>query len=151
MKRIMILLILNFVLMLPIAPFLNAQTELNSNIIKTGSMIAKPVGFLDKLLGSSNFHMSHSYAMEFSTFGSRSMGLGLYTNTITMQLASPLTAQVKIGVMHPISGFANSMMSGTKLFLQQATVKYQSTENMQIRVDYRSYPVSYLSPYYRMW
>jgi len=126
-----------------------AQTASKSNLFDPSSMVSKPAGFLDKLLGSSKLQMSQSYALEFFSMGKQSMGLGLYTNKLSFQLAAPLTAQVKIGYMHPISGLGtNSFAPGGKLFIQQATIKYQPKENMQIRVDYRSYPAGYYTPFY---
>lgn len=127
------------------------QAQQESNLMDPAALVAKPAGFLNKLLGSSNIRMSHSYSMEFLSAGSMHSGLGMYTNNIFMQLAPPLTAEVKIGFMHPLSGMANNTISpGGKLFLQQATVKYKPAENMQIRVDYRSYPAGYMTPFYRM-
>ncbi|MCD6117292.1 hypothetical protein J7K93_09770 [bacterium] len=139
-----------FIIVLPFAA-LKAQTASKSSLFNTSSIVSKPTGFLDKLLSSSKFHMSHSYSMEFFSMGSQSAGLGLYTNKISLQLAAPLSAQVKIGYAHPISGLGmNSFAPGGNLFLQQATIKYQPIENMQIRVDYRSYPAGYFMPFYGM-
>lgn len=144
MKRLMIILCVGL-LVLPLA----AQTNSMSSIgFDTKNLVQKPVGFLDALMHSDKFQMSHSYSLSYYSIGHQGGSMGLYVNTMSYQLADPLKMSVSVGYLHqPFGGPMQDNNGKGEVFLESARLEYKPTNNMSITVDYRQMPQSIQSLY----
>lgn len=126
----------------------------------TPSMV-KPAGFFENFLGTAfddtHFQMNHSYSLEFNSFIGTT--IGEYTNTMIYKFDIPLTIRADVGVMHQpfgggqiqgANGLQQNLFSG--VYLKNAEVNYQPSENMLISVRFvqapNGNPYFYGNPYY---
>lgn len=122
----------------------------NTSVFKASDSWKAPNGFIKSLLDPNRFTMTHSYNLSFGRIGNYSMNHGLYTNTMTYQIAKPLTAQVAVGLLHqPFPGNNELQQIGTKLFIQHARMQFKPSDKFSVTVDYQAYPAGTYNPYRR--
>ena len=103
---------------------------------------------LGNLFGAEDFRMGHSYQMSFSSFGGNSSSVGMYTNSMMWQFNPAWSARVDVSVAHPLANSGPFRQQETQVFLRNAEVSYQPSENMQFHFQVRQSPRGrYASPY----
>ncbi len=101
----------------------------------------------------SKIRMSHSYSMNFSSFGGSFQNVNAYTNTMYMQLTDRLDARVDVSLFHsPFSGLNSAGMgfNQPQIRLSNAELNYRLGENSFIQLRYSQIPAGYglgFSPY----
>jgi hypothetical protein len=127
--------------------YLNAQfkTDLD-NKDNTFESIVKPesnlyLGFFNP----ENFSMKHSYSLLYSSFGSNSIGLGMYTNSMRYKFSSNLQARFDVSLVHsPFGSFSKNMTDKfTGIYVTRADLSYKPYDNVSISLRFRQVP-SYL-------
>lgn len=100
------------------------------------------VGF--SLLDPSRLTINHSYSMSYFSGGGQSGSIGLYMSTLSYQFSKPLTLRVGLGYLHQPLGFLNNDMVGPEggRILPNVQLDFRPTENMFLRLDYRTIPVT---------
>jgi hypothetical protein len=121
-------------------------------------MVRKDPEFLG--LQMSRFQMQQTYSMAFtsSSFGSQSAGL--YLNTMSYQIATPLRVYADVGVYNmfsqsgPISQYNTGTPGQPELILPRVGIEYRPTDNVTIMLEVmqgndaqKAYGSPY-SPYY---
>jgi hypothetical protein len=103
------------------------------------------VGFLN----SNNFQMHHSYDVSYASFGSGSLALTTYTNSMFYKFSNKLNVQVDASVVYaPYSSLGKNFTNSINgIYLSKATINYQPWKDVFITVQYRSLPVTYYSPF----
>lgn len=150
-----ILSLLCLVVMLSVATPAQAQlretAQQNSSVVtKLYDTGASATNALGNLFGAENFNMSHSYQMSFSSFGGNASSMGMYTNSMMWQFNSDWAARVDVSVAHPLANSGAFGNRETKVFLRNAEVAYQPSENMKIHLQVQQNPYGrYSSPYGR--
>jgi hypothetical protein len=132
---------------------LNAQFK--SELDKTDKIIDSPIQNPNLILGifnPENFSMKHSYSLVYSSFGSNSIGLGIYTNSMRYKVTDNLNARVDLSLVHsPFGSYSKNMSDQlTGFYLNRAEINYKPYENFLIQVRYQQIPsYSYMgySPY----
>lgn len=122
---------------------LNNGSSIHDGLIKseTPSMI---LGFINP----SNFSMHHSYSLSYSGFSGGGMALGVYTNSMAYKFTDNLNVQVDASIVNsPYNSFGKDFTNQINgIYLSRAQLNYRPTENMNINIQYRSYPAG-VSPY----
>ncbi len=101
-----------------------------------------------------NFMMHHSYSFSYMLLSGRSVGVGMYTNSMYYKISDPLNVRLDVSLMHsPFNSFGKQFQNDlNKLFINRAEVNYRPFDNMIIQLQYRQLPLSaygnYYSPYY---
>ncbi len=145
MKRLVFILSV-FIMVLPVWAQTSNLTSIGFN---TNNLVQKTAGFLDALIHSDKFQMSHSYSLSYYSMGRQGGSMGLYVNTMSYQLADPLKMSVSVGYLHqPFGGPVKHNDGKGEVFLESARLEYKPADNMSITVDYRQMPKSFQSPYY---
>ena len=148
-----ILPLLCLVSMLSVAAPAEAQlretAKQNSSVVTqlydTGSSATNALG---TLFGADDFQMGHSYQMSFSSFGGNATSMGMYTNSMRWQFNSDLAARVDVGVAHPLANNGPFGNQETKVFLRNAELAYEPSENMKLHVQVQQSPYGrYASPF----
>ena len=95
-------------------------------------------------LDLSRFHMSQSYSLGFFSGSGQSGALGMYTNTISYQLANPLTLTLNMGILHDASVLWGDKKSGTSArFLPSGWLDWRPSENFRMSIGFETIPVFY--------
>jgi hypothetical protein len=136
-----------------------AQAQLRANLPDRNApaeVYATPAGIsIGELFSSQNLRFNHSYELSYSSFGSQSLGLGVYTTSIGWQPSQRLAARVDVGVAHSPFGSdgIRSQLGFTsdqpaQLFLRNAEIAYRPTDSMVFHLSVQQSPFgSYASPY----
>lgn len=153
MRTILPLLCLVFVLSVtaPAHAQLRETARQNSSVVTklydTGSAATNALG---NLFGAEDFRMGHSYQMSFSSFGGNTASMGMYTNSMMWRFNSAWSARVDVSVAHPLMSNGAFGQRETKVFLRNAEVSYQPSENMKFHLQVKQSPYGrYASPYGR--
>jgi hypothetical protein len=118
------------------------------SIFNASNLSRKPTGLFDKLLHSQRFRMSQSYSLSFFSMGGQAFNQGLYLNSMSYQISDPLLAEVQIGYLHqPLGAGGNSAQTNGRMFVRSASLQYQPSDKMHIRLDYETIPAGSISPY----
>jgi hypothetical protein len=152
MRTILPLLCLVFMLSVtaPAEAQLRETAKENSSVVTqlydTGASATNALG---NLFGAEHFEMGHSYQMSFSSFGGSASSMGMYTNSMMWQFNSDLAARVDVAVAHPFTNSNGAFgEQNAKVFLRNAEVSYQPSENTQIHFQVRQSPYGrYASPF----
>lgn len=123
----------------------------------TGSIIKQDPSEGANFSNLFNMQMSHSYSMNFASFGGQYQSLNAYTNTMNFFFTDKLTGEVAFSLLH--SPFGNSFMNnqnglGTEFILRNAELNYQLSDKSNISIQFRQMPSygfgpGYYSPFYR--
>lgn len=101
----------------------------------------------------SNFKMSHSYSFSYTTFGSSSLALGVYTNSMYYKISEPLSMEVDVSLTHsPFNSFGREFQNQFNgIYLSRAALNWRPTENTFINIEFRNLPSTFylMSPYYK--
>jgi hypothetical protein len=153
MRTILPLLCLVFLLSVtaPAHAQLRETAEQNSSVVTqlydTGAAATNALG---NLFGAEDFRMGHSYQMSFSSFGGNAASMGMYTNSMMWQFNSAWAARVDVSVAHPLMNNGAFGQQETRVFLRNAEVSYQPSENMEFHLQVQQSPYGrYASPYGR--
>lgn len=120
------------------------ETSVITKLYDTGSAATNALG---DLFGAEHFRMGHSYQMSFSSYGGQTASMGMYTNSMMWQFNSDWAARVDVGVSHPLTNGAFGQQE-TRVFLRNAEVAYQPSENMRIHLQVQQSPYGrYARPY----
>ena len=101
-----------------------------------------------------NFTMHHSYSFSTMLMGGKTIGIGMYTNSMMYRIADPLDVRLDVSLMHsPFNSLGKDFQSNlNKLFINRAEVNYKPFNNMIIQLQYRQVPFSpygyYYTPYF---
>ena len=107
------------------------------------------LGFFDP----AKFSMRHNFSLSYSTFGSNSMSLGVYTNNLMYQFSDDLELQADVSLMHsPFNSFGKQFQNDLSgVFLSRAELNYRPSKNTLFSIQYRQLPPMYWlgNGYYR--
>lgn len=147
-NKIFIVLIIS---LLPYSVFGQLKSQDKSVQIKQELM--RPIQ--EQLLGLSIFDpsklsMSHSFAMSYFSLGGRGISQGLYLNTMTYQIASPLLLRVQWGIQSfPYNSLAKdhpAFQNG--FFLSGAELQYKPNDKLEMRLQLNNMPGYMYNPYF---
>lgn len=151
MRTVLPLLCLVFMLSVtaPAHAQLRETADRNSSVVtqlyNAGTSAGNALG---NLFGAEDFQMGHSYQMSFSSFGGNSSSVGMYTNSMMWEFNPAWSARVDVGVSHPLMGNNAFGSQEPRVFLRNAEVSYEPSENMQVHLQVRQSPHGqYASPY----
>tara|TARA_R110000868_G_scaffold235273_1_gene489007 strand:+ start:3562 stop:4083 length:522 start_codon:yes stop_codon:yes gene_type:complete len=87
--------------------------------------------------------MSHSYSMNFSSFGGGYQNVNAYTNTLTFDISPRMDGRVDVSFLH--SPFGANLAQGQNNFqnqvvIQNAELNYKISDNAFIKFQYRQLP-----------
>ncbi len=109
---------------------------------------------LSRLVQSGRFRMSHSVEFSTTSIGGQALSLGMYTNTMMVQLNDHWAARADVAVAtSPFGGNdAFGMSNQPRVFLRNAEVAYRPNDNFQVRLQVRQNPFGgmmnpYMNPY----
>ena len=109
---------------------------------------------LSRLVQSGRFRMSHSVEFSTTSVGGQALSLGMYTNTMMVQLNDHWAARADVAVAtSPFGGNdAFGMSNQPRVFLRNAEVAYRPNDNFQVRLQVRQNPFGgmmnpYMNPY----
>ncbi len=107
-------------------------------------MIDKSPNFILGFFDASKFSMKHSYSLSYNSFGSNSMALGVYTNSMMYQFRDNLNLQVDASVVHsPYNSFGKNFQNDINgVYLSRAELNYSPAKDMNISIMYRNIPSS---------
>lgn len=90
----------------------------------------------------SKFNMYHSFSMSFFSMGDKGVSQGLYLNTMTYQLASPLLLKLQWGIQNfPYNSLAkNHPAFQGGFFLSGAELQYKPSDKLEMRLQFNSMP-----------
>lgn len=153
MRTILPLLCLVFMLSVtaPAHAQLRETAKQNSSVVTklydTGSSATNALG---NLFGAEDFKMGHSYQMSFTSTGGNSASMGMYTNSMMWQFNPAWSARVDVSVAHPLTNSGTFGQQETQVFLRNAEVSYEPSDNMEFHFQMQQSPRGrYASPYGR--
>lgn len=98
------------------------------------------------LLDLSRFTMNHSYGVTFFSSNGQSGSQALYNNTITYQLANPLTLTFNLGILHdPSAIWGDKKFSDNSVFLPSGYLDWRPSDNFRLSVGFERIPSNYFS------
>lgn len=111
---------------------------------RADELAQQPTGIGFSLLDPARLQIHHSYSMSYFSGGGQSGSIGLYMSTLQYQFSKPLTLRVGLGYLHQPLGFLNENMVGPEggRILPNVQLDFRPSENMLLRFDYRTVPVS---------
>ncbi len=89
------------------------------------------------------FKMSHSYSMNFGSYGGNYQNVNAYTNTMQFSLSPRLNGRVDVSFLHsPFGGNAYSSPGGfeNQVVIENAELNYQISDKANISIQYRQIP-----------
>ncbi|MCB0720430.1 MAG: hypothetical protein KDD65_18430 [Bacteroidetes bacterium] len=111
---------------------------------------------LNTLFSPEHFKMSHSVEMSVGSGGGQTNSLAMYTNTLAWNFGQKLAARADISLAYSpfSSGSFNANGPGSmtgrngNVFLRNAEVMYQPSENVRLHIAFQQSPYGYYgSPY----
>jgi hypothetical protein len=99
------------------------------------------------------FHMSHSLSFSYVSFAGGGLSLGTYTNSMRYDVMDNLTARADVSLSYsPYNSFTTFGKNDlSSIYLSRAELDYRPWENMLVKVQYRTLPYGYYSPFYSPW
>lgn len=100
-----------------------------------------------------NVTMSHTYSMNFGSYGGSYQNINAYTNTLNFMFTENLTGRLDVSFLH--SPFGGSNLSnnnnslGGEVLIRNAELNYKISDNAHIRFQYQQLPSSpsFYNPY----
>ncbi|MEQ9308065.1 MAG: hypothetical protein RLN90_01340 [Balneolaceae bacterium] len=94
----------------------------------------------------SSIEMSHSYSMNFSSFGGGYQNVNAYTNTLTFDISPRMDGRVDVSFLH--SPFGGNLAQGQNSFqnqvvIENAELNYKISDNASLKFQYRQLPAGY--------
>lgn len=122
---------------------LNKQPDIKSGILNNGS------SSLFGLFNPDNFKMSHAFDISFQSSGFGNIALSTYTNSMFYKFSDKLNFQADISLVNsPYNSFGKDFSKQINgIYLSRAQLNFKPSDNMNIILQYRSFPPGYYSPY----
>jgi len=121
--------------------------------VSSAMLVPRSGNVLFGFFNPSNFKMSHSYSFSYTTFGSSSLALGVYTNSMYYKISEPLSMEVDVSLTHsPFNSFGREFQNQFNgIYLSRAALNWRPTENTFINIEFRNLPSTFylMSPYYK--
>lgn len=98
-----------------------------------------------------NMQMSHSYSMNFASYGGQFQNMNAYTNTMHFFFTEDLTGRVDLQLLH--SPFGNSFMSNNNTGMnmdfrvRNAELNYEISDNSNISIQFQQLPNYGMNPW----
>ncbi|MGD0338672.1 MAG: hypothetical protein ABSB78_07760 [Bacteroidota bacterium] len=97
-----------------------------------------------------NFQMQHSITMSYMSMGNQTLGVNMYTNSMSYKFSDRLNVQADVSLMMSPYG---SMPQGLKnqfsgLILNRAQINYTPWDDFHIQVQFNQNPYGYHSGFY---
>ena len=113
--------------------------DFDSHSLFAGRTSSNSVSFLNP----NRFSMHQSYSLSFASGGTGSASSGVYLNTLSYKLASPLTLSMDMGFYTPIHSTIpgtrqNSLSSpgaGTSMILPRLGLEYKPSDNFSLNLE----------------
>lgn len=148
MKKVATLSAVSFLLLLTLGLSTFSHAQLRENLNKSSDLTG-PIIKEDPSEGADfsnlfNMQMSHSYSMNFASFGGQVQNMNAYTNTMQFFFSEDLTGRVDLQVMH--SPFGNNFMSNNnsgmdmQFRVRNAELNYQINDNSNISIHFQQVP-----------
>ncbi|MCG8374089.1 MAG: hypothetical protein MI700_11165 [Balneolales bacterium] len=94
-----------------------------------------------------SIQMSHSYSMNFSSFGGNYQNVNAYTNTMQFMISPRMSGRVDVQFLHsPFGGnydLANTGGFENQILLRNAELNYQISDKAFLRIQYQRLPAGY--------
>ena len=121
------------------------QLKRQDKPIEIKQEIVRP--FQDRTFGLSifdptKFNMDHSFSMSFFSIGGKGVSQGLYLNTMSYQLSSPLLLKLQWGIQNfPYNSLAkNNPAFKGGFFLSRAELQYKPNDKLEMRLQFNRMP-----------
>lgn len=122
------------------------RKDLTSSSDLTGPIIKQQDPSQGANLGNLfNMQMSHSYSMNFASYGGQFQNMNAYTNTMQFFFSEDLTGRVDLQLLH--SPFGNNSFMGNnstgmdmEFRVRNAELNYQISENSSIKLQFQQVP-----------
>lgn len=94
-----------------------------------------------------NVTMSHSYSMNFGSYGGSFQNVNAYTNTLQFAFSPQLTGRLDVSFLHSPFGQSGLMDTnnnlGGEILIRNAELNYQLGKNTHISLQYQQLPAAY--------
>jgi hypothetical protein len=122
---------------------LNKQPDIKSGIMNNSTST------LFGLFNPDNFKMSHTFDISYQSSGFGNLALSTYTNRMFYKFSDQLNFQADISLVNsPYNTFGKDFSKQINgIYLSRAQLNYKLSENMNIFLQYRSYPPGYYYPH----
>ncbi|MCB2203600.1 hypothetical protein KQI65_02535 [bacterium] len=96
-----------------------------------------------------NLEMRHSLSFSYGMMGDQGLGMSMYTNSLRYRIAEPLSVRADISMMFSPFGSASQSFKNdiSGIFLRRASIDYKPSKDMNISLQYNSYPFGGYYPY----
>ncbi len=130
------------------------EIGIQTTSVKDGITNNSP-NYLFGFLNTNDFTMRHSFGMQYSSFGSQGLALGVYTNSMFYRLMDNMDVQLDVSLVHsPYSTFGEAFQKDISgLYISNAAINYRPWKDVSIHLQYRTMPYGYgyYSPFYGMY
>lgn len=93
-------------------------------------------------LDPSRLNLSHSYGISFFSGGGQSGSVGMYSGSLTYQLARPLTLTLGLGIAHsPGALWGDKSADNQARYFPSGRLDWRPTENFRMTIGYERVPV----------
>lgn len=105
----------------------------------------------------SRINLSHAYSFGFFSGGGTSFSRGLYSGSMTYQIAQPLTLTLNLGILHdPSAIWGDKRIGNSARFLPSGWIDWQPSNNFRLSLGFETIPAYYHTGYgmtgrYRDW
>ncbi|RNC83732.1 MAG: hypothetical protein ED557_08110 [Balneola sp.] len=114
----------------------------------SGSIINSTVPTVENGLNRffNSLEMSHSYSMNFSSFGGSYQNVNAYTNTVTFDISPRMNGRVDVSFLH--SPFGGSTAYGqtdfqNRVMIENAELNYRINDKTFIKFQFRQSPAGF--------
>ena len=120
------------------------ETGIQTTSVKDGITNNSP-NYLFGFLNTNDFTMRHSFSMQYSSFGSQGLALGVYTNSMFYRLMDNMNVQLDISLVHsPYSTLGEAFQKDISgLYISNAAINYRPWKDVSIHLQYRTTPYGY--------
>jgi len=130
------------------------ETGIQTTSVKDGITDNSP-NYLFGFLNTNDFTMRHSFSMQYSSFGSQGLALGVYTNSMFYRLMDNMDVQLDVSLVHsPYSTFGEAFQKDISgLYISNAAINYRPWKDVSFHLQYRTMPngYGYYRPFYGMY
>jgi hypothetical protein len=130
------------------------ETGIKNSSVKDGITNNTP-NYLFGFLNTNDFTMRHSFSMQYSSFGSQGLALGVYTNSMFYRLMDNMDVQLDVSLIHsPYSTFGEAFQKDISgLYISNASINYRPWKDVSFHLQFRNTPYGYgyYSPFYGMY
>ena len=130
-------------LVLPVSASGQLKQEKSTNAFSKALLGAQNQQSLLGFIGfdPARFTMTQSYSLSYGSLGGQSVSQGVYLNRLSYQFTMPLHLSVEWGMAHnPLQNSQAAAITQSGLFLSNARLRYEPSENLRFGIEYSSYP-----------